>query len=133
MKLEEKLRDVLQKHEEIVVAYIYGSSVRGQMRDDSDIDIGLLLREDFQQDALYPARIAEEIARSCGLKREIDVRVLNDMPITFLHQVLKYGVLILSRDERKRIEFETWVWDMYLDYKPFFERFNETRRKRLLS
>jgi len=133
MKLEEKIRKTLEKHEEIIAVYLHGSLARGDQRNDSDIDIALLLKRDFEPDALYPARIAEELAKECDLSREIDVRVLNGMPVTFLHQVLKNGVLIHSRDDRRRVEFETRAYDMYLDYKPYFDRFNEIRRRRLLS
>ena len=133
MKLEEKIRKTLEEHEEIIAVYLHGSLAGGDQRNDSDIDIALLLKGDFEPDALYPARVAEEIARKCHLPREIDVRVLNDMPLTFVHQVLKNGVLIHSRDDRKRVEFETCAYDIYLDYKPYFDRFNEIRRMRLLS
>ena len=133
MKLEEKIGKTLEKHREIVAAYLYGSLVRGHLRRDSDIDLAILLDDGFEPDALYPLRIAEEVASNCALEREIDVRVLNDMPLTFVHQVLKNGVLIHSRDDRKRVEFETCAYDIYLDYKPYFDRFNEIRRMRLLS
>lgn len=128
-----EIRKVLERHEEIDAAYLFGSAARGDLRKDSDIDLGLLLKEGFKPDALYPARIAEEIASKCGVRREIDIRVLNDMPATFLHQVLKNGVLVLTRDDRRRVEFETRAYDMYLDYKPHFDRFNEIRRRRILT
>ncbi len=133
MELKKGIRRILENHEEVVAAYIYGSAARGHQRQDSDIDLGLLLKDDFVPDALYPARIAEEIATACGLPQEVDVRTLNEMPLTFLHQVLKHGVLVFTRDDLSRVEFETRVYDMYLDYKPHFDQFNEVRRRRLLA
>lgn len=133
MDLKKRIQRILESHEEVVAAYIYGSVARGQEREESDIDLGLLLRDDFVPDGLYPARLAEEIARGCGLRQEVDIRTLNGMPLTFLHQVLRHGVLVFTRDDRRRAEFETRVYDMYLDYKPHFDQFNEVRRRRLLA
>jgi len=58
MKLKEQIREVLKKHKEILVAYLYGSTVKGYEGKESDIDVGLLLKEDFKADALYSAHVA---------------------------------------------------------------------------
>ncbi len=133
MKLNRGIERVLKKHPEILVAYLYGSVASGREHGESDIDIGVLLKEDFKPDALYSARIANEICMESGPGREVDVRTLNDKSLIFLHQVLKYGRILLSKDERRRIEFETEVYDRYLDFEPHFKHFNEVRRRRLLA
>lgn len=130
-KLKEEVEKVLKRHREIIGAYLYGSTAKGYEGRGSDIDVGLLLREDFEADALYPARIAGEIREGCRLDREVDVRILNMMPYRFLHQVIKEGELILSTDDRKRIRFETSVVDRYIDFKPFYKQYDEKRRERL--
>ena len=129
---KEEIEEILKKHGEILVAYLYGSTVKGYGRKESDVDVGLLLKEDFAADALYPARIAGEIKLRCGFDREVDVRILNEMPHRFLHQVIG-GEVIFSRDESERVRFETSVVDAYIDFKPFLERYNEKRRERLLN
>jgi len=133
MKLKEGIEGVLKGHKEILVAYLYGSTVKGYERRGSDIDVGLLLKEDFEAEALYPARIAGEIKEKCGLNQEVDVRILNKRPYRFLHQVIKMGEVILCADERERVRFEISVMDGYIDFKPFYEQYDEKRRKRLLA
>jgi len=133
MKLKDEIKEVLKGHEEILVAYLYGSTVKGYEGKRSDIDVGLLLKEDFEAEALYPARIAREIKEKCGLNQEIDVRILNKRPHRFLHQVIRGGEIILSKDERERVRFETSVIDEYIDFKPFYEQYDEKRRERLLA
>jgi len=86
MKLKEEIKKVLKGHEEILVSYLYGSTVRGDNAKTSDIDIGLLLKEEFKEDALYPARIAGEIKRKCNLNQEVDIRILNYRPARCLHR-----------------------------------------------
>lgn len=129
---KEQMEEVLKKHGEILVAYLYGSTAKGYGRKGSDIDLGLLLREDFSADALYPARIAGEIKRRCGFDREVDVRILNKRSPRFLHQVIG-GKVVFCRDERERVRFETSVIDAYIDFKPFLEQYYEKRRERLLN
>lgn len=133
MKLKEGIKEVLKGHEEILVAYLYGSTVKGYEGKRSDIDVGLLLKGDFEAEALYPVRIAGEIKKKCGLDQEVDVRILNKRPYRFLHQVIKEGEVILSKDERERVRFETSVIDGYIDFKPFYEQYDEKRRERLLA
>jgi hypothetical protein len=131
--MKKEIKDTLRGHEEIIVAYLYGSSVKGYEGKGSDIDVGLLLKEDFEADALYPARIAGEIKEKCRLSREVDVRILNKRPYRFLHQVIREGEIILSADEKKRVIFEMSVIDGYIDLKPFYEQYDEKRRERLLA
>jgi len=133
MQLKEGIKEVLKGHEEILVAYLYGSTVKGYKGKRSDIDVGLLLKENFKAEALYPARIAGEIKQKCGLDQEVDVRILNERPYRFLHQVIRTGEIILSTDERERVRFETSVIDRYIDFKPFYEQYDEKRRQRLLA
>lgn len=131
--LEEDIREVLRKRDEVLLAYLYGSIVRGHERKESDIDVGLLLRGDFTPDALYPARIGGEIEKKIGTKRNVDVRILNDRSPRFLYQVLKEGRVVLSKDERERVEFESSVVDRYLDFKPYYTQYDEKRKERLLT
>ena len=133
MQLKEGIKEVLKAHEEILVAYLYGSTVKGYEGKRSDIDVGLLLKEDFKAEALYPARIAREIKEKCSLDQEVDVRILDERPYRFLHQVIREGEIILSKDERERVRFETSVIDRYIDFKPFYEQYDEKRRQRLLA
>ncbi len=61
------------------------------------------------------------------------MRILNGMPYRFLHQVIKEGELILSTDDGERIRFETSVVDRDIDFKPFYNQYDEKRRERLLD
>jgi predicted nucleotidyltransferase len=132
MHPKDKIREVLERRKEVVLAYLYGSSVRGYERADSDLDLGILLREEFDADPLYPARIAMEIETKANIDRELDVRILNGMPPRFLRQVID-GELLFSRDESERVRFETGVIDSYLDFKPFYDQYDQKRRERLLG
>ena len=123
---------LLKNREEVILAYIYGSSVKGHEGSGSDLDLGILLGEKFVAEPLYSARVAREIEKHAHIDRELDVRILNGMPPRFLRQVID-GELIFSRDESERVRFESRVIDTYLDFKPFYEQYDRKRRERLLG
>jgi predicted nucleotidyltransferase len=75
----DRIARVLEKHSEILFAYLYGSVARGEAGIESDIDIGIFLREDFKPGAFYEIGIANEIERECNLRR-VEVVVLNKKP-----------------------------------------------------
>jgi len=130
--LIESLKSVISEHEEVIVAYLYGSAAQGIMRANSDIDVGILLADDAAPDYRYEVRMAGEIQSRCHLARDVDLRVLNRRPIRFLNQVLRYGQLVFVRDEKKQVEFETGVLKEYLDFKPFLMEYDRERRRRLI-
>jgi len=133
MRLEKEIKKVLEGHKEVLVAYLFGSMAKGYAGKRSGIDVGLLLRKDFEAGALYPARIAGEIEEKCRLSREVDVRILNGRSHRFLYQVIKGGRVILFTDEKEKVKFETSVTDRYIDFKPFYKQYDEKRRERLLE
>lgn len=130
-EIRDKAVEVFEGRGEVLVAYLYGSVARGQTHNQSDIDIGVLLAECYEPDPLYEALLSSELGRVSGA--ETEVRVLNKGSITFLHQVLKHGILLFSRDDRARIRFETDVYSRYLDFKHFYDSFNRIRERRLLA
>ena len=127
----EKMQNVFSEHDEIVAAYLFGSYAEGYARGDSDIDIGLLLSDNSNIGAMYPVHVAGELEDATGTKREMDVRILNNGTLRFLHQVLK-GRLLFCRDDKKRVDFETSAIDRYLDFKPFLDDYDRMRKERLL-
>jgi len=125
----EKIRSVLEEREGISAAYLYGSRARDEGHEGSDMDIGLLLKENFEPSARYPARIAIEIEDRAGLE-DVDVRILNGKSPRFLHNVLKDSKLIYCGDGEHRVDFESSSLVRYLDMKPFFEERKKMMKKR---
>ncbi|MFB0561222.1 MAG: nucleotidyltransferase domain-containing protein [Candidatus Lokiarchaeia archaeon] len=133
MDLYKTIKEVLEAHKEVILAYIYGSTVKGYAVEGSDIDLGLVLRRQFEPDAFYPVRIAREIEKRLGMKQELDVRILNDQSLRFVYQVLKEGKVVFCRDDEERVAFETIIAKRYLDFKPLYEEYDRIRRERLIT
>ena len=129
----ENIIKVLEKEPQVLFAYLFGSYAKGTQDKKSDIDIAIYLRDQnlLEIDPLYPSRLAIKIEKVLVEKRTVDVRVLNDSTLRFKSQVLRYGKLLHSKDEKKRIEFETSSLAHYYDFKPFLEMYDAARKVRL--
>ena len=111
-----KLTRLLKEREEIVFAYLHGSFLTHDFR---DIDIAIYLKED--EDVLYEVELGVELEKI--LKFPVDVRVLNSAPLTFRFKVIKDGLLLFSRDEKIRSNFEALTISEYHDFSYFRKRY----------
>ncbi|MFO7967577.1 MAG: nucleotidyltransferase domain-containing protein [Archaeoglobaceae archaeon] len=132
MKLEElkiAAEEIFSKREEVITAYLYGSFLNTTSYE--DIDIGLLIEDEFNAGALYEPRIAGELEKK--LKEDFDVRILNDRPVRFLFSMLKNSEVLYCKDDFKRADFESKVMVKYLDIKPHHEYYEKMRRQKYAS
>lgn len=98
-KIENNIKEILLKDENIIFAYIYGSFVNEDLF--RDIDIGIYLKDIEEKKVFdYEFEISYEISEKLNIDIEIvDVRVLNFAPFNFLNSVFRTGKPLFSRDE----------------------------------
>lgn len=115
--VETRLREALERHDDVLVAYLFGSTARGTAGPLSDVDVAILLQEDG--DPLErQLDLVGQVSSAIG-SDHVDVILLNEAPIALAYRVLRDGRLILSRDERARIQHRVSTVDRYLDMEPF--------------
>jgi hypothetical protein len=105
----------------VVAAWVFGSVARGTAREDSDLDIGVLLAPPAaaaDRHALYDLAARLEQAAS----RRVDLVVLGDHDPIIAHRVLSEGRLVFCRDRERRIDFESRIHMRYIDWAPNYER-----------
>lgn len=97
LKLKEKeeiisklksLKDIWQRHK-IKMVYLYGAFTDMSFHEHSDIDIAVEADMDYEE---FLA-VFSEVNRH--FKREVDVRLLNELP--FREKIIKEGILIYER------------------------------------
>jgi len=115
---------IFSEKSEVLFAYLYGSFLKTKFYE--DIDIGIIIKDDFKPNVFYEAKIAKQF--EAAFKKNFDIRILNEMPLRFLYVLLKNSKLLFSRDDNQRVKFESRVLTEYLDLKPHHDRYERMRK-----
>jgi predicted nucleotidyltransferase len=104
--LTERLRESLDQDQDILFAYLYGSAVYDPTQPGGDIDIAVYLKSSnrekyIKKEAELTAYLISQLDTD-----EIDLRILNVLPLILQYNILKHGTLFLCRDEMERTDFE---------------------------
>lgn len=123
------LKENLERDREVLFAYIFGSYGRGKPSPLSDVDIAVYLGDDcdFFSKKLHLVGNVSEILKT----DEVDIVILNELPLSLIHSVLKTGKLLFCKDERKRVEFEARANTLYCDAEPLRKKVSEALIKRI--
>ncbi len=116
------IEDVLADYPDVAAAWIFGSLSRGSATPDSDIDIGILLRErrdTAREHYMWLSDLANRVEQRYD--RAVDIVVLGSQGAVFCHRVLREGRLIYEADPERRIDFESTVYSRYFDFRPTWE------------
>jgi predicted nucleotidyltransferase len=130
-QLEQKLRDFFSGVESVKLAYLFGSTVRGEANCLSDIDIAVLFDDTFLQKEAFDPQL-ELISELTGLLKtnNVDLVVLNGSPLLLTYNIIRDGI-ILKSDEPLRVKFETKIMSRYLDERYHIERHAKESLKRI--
>jgi len=118
----------------VLFAYVYGSCATDTAHSFSDLDIGIYLQPDFDDHAYkIEMALALELDKKLGHVIETDVRALNNLPLTFLGQIVTEGILIYSRNENARVDFEVGIRKRYFDFMPVLQNYNKAYIESIVS
>lgn len=108
------------KQKKIVFAYIFGSFVSEKKF--TDIDIGIFIANKKGINTFnFELRMENEI--NSFIHFPVDVRTINDAPISFVYHVIKEGVLIKDDAPSLRADFEGMIFKKYLDLAFFRKQY----------
>jgi len=146
MQVNEILRKVRSENisrpipKEIIALYLYGSSVTGKLRNESDIDIALLPSHKTAGDKrlIIIAKVEgmiEKLLRERGISREISVLDLREkyVSVSLQYKVITEGILIYEKDALERLEFENTVKREYFDFVPYLKFLRKRKYGHLLQ
>jgi len=125
-RVRERFRALLAEEPAILITYLYGSFVAGTGF--NDIDLAVLIDEARFKDERE--LFEYQLALAVRLERElrpfpVDILVLNRAPLPLRFRVVSEGALLLSKDERQRIEFESRTRVFFFDFLPHLEFYYE--------
>lgn len=125
----------------VMLAYLYGSTADGSRLPFSDVDIALVLEPNCPLSAYERMKLELNIAAEIehlGDMQEVDVRSIDAAPLTVRGMVVSEGILLYSRNEEFRIQYEVHTRKLYFDFLPVVEMmraafFNHVQREGLAS
>ncbi|MEJ2697348.1 MAG: nucleotidyltransferase domain-containing protein [Candidatus Sulfobium sp.] len=109
-----EISDALNEKDYILFAYVFGSFVSDERF--GDIDAGIFVRLEERRSPLkLELRVEEELADR--LRMPVDVRVINNAPLSFLYNILRRQVVVVDRDRTARADFEGLIYKKYFDFQ----------------
>lgn len=121
--LIDKVAKYLSTKKQVRFAYLFGSHAKNRSGKLSDIDIAVYLNGKIGEYKRFDIRL-ELIGKLCALlkRNDVDLVILNDVPISLSSRIVHDGKIIFCRDELSRIRFETKVMCMFFDRKYYYDR-----------
>lgn len=114
--LSDALRSTLERHGEIVLAYLFGSRARGESGEGSDVDVAVLADSLLGIDDR--SRLSEELGRALGFRHAVDVIDLRAASPVLVAEVVRDGVRLVERDRLVRFDFEMAAIRRFEDTRP---------------
>lgn len=116
------LTDNLKDHAELDFAYIHGSFL--SEKEFGDIDIAVYLKDvDFRKESVIKFEIDMEIKLEKITGYPVDVRVINNSPLSFCYNALKSGKLLFAKNEDNQTDFVERTIIAYIDFVPYRKRY----------
>ena len=115
-EIVKRLRSLFEKERRGLLAYLFGSYARGEVKEGSDLDLAVLLEPDVTGEALCDTYqgLFLEVRRRLGSER-FDLLLLNRAPLSLKFEVVSQGRLIYARDDETLNRFEMDVIRKYQD------------------
>ncbi len=114
-QIKEQIRAFFTGREEVTAVYLYGSAAQDRLTLHSDIDIGVLYKEDAQPD--FQQQMSDTAALSTQLNREVDLVTLNQASPILRMQLLKKGELLINNAPHQVNLFFIKTINDYFDLK----------------
>lgn len=130
-KIKQQLKEVLKKDENTLFAFLFGSLVRGDDIESSDIDVGIYLKDDSRD--LFEEKLRLTNLLSKELTKTVDVVILNEASILLKFEMYTDSELIVDKDSNKRVGFLLKAFNKFQDYKYYLDYYRKKDLDRVES
>ncbi|MEW5907788.1 MAG: HepT-like ribonuclease domain-containing protein [Patescibacteria group bacterium] len=122
------LKDYFSKRDDILMAFIFGSQVRGKTTLESDFDIAVYFkpksgRLEYEDDVFYDqeTEIWNDLEKL--LRSKVDFVVLNRLPSVSAFPIINKGIPIIIKDRKIYLDFLLRVSSLAIDFREFMRDF----------
>jgi len=109
----------MERHEEIMTVYLFGSFNAAEAF--SDIDLAILADSPLDDPIFIEIDLETELEKI--VKYPVDVRILNNAPLSFCREVIRFGTVIVDRRPNLRADFQGKILKQYSDFTLFRRRY----------
>jgi len=128
-KLIKQLKNVFAGYEIVQVVYLFGSYASNQENKFSDLDLGILLQENYNKmiklDIL--TRLTEQDFT------DIDLIILNNVSPLIQYEVVKNNKIIYKKKNFDTSEFFSLIVRKYLDFRPYLDIHRKYLKERIIN
>lgn len=120
----------------VLAVYLFGSALRSEFKDRSDIDLSFLVDENrYREDPFEATAPVHMIAGKIGVifDRETDVVILNSASLEIAHEIIATGLILFEKETDLRLEYEIKIKGMYFDFQPFLAELRARKIAKLRS
>ena len=110
-----RIENFLEKNPDVLFAYIHGSFVVQEQYHDIDVAIYLKLIPE----ELLKMELDLETQLYKLIQYPVDVRILNNAPLSFRYNVIKNGRRLAIINDDARCDFEEMTVSNYFDFAPY--------------
>lgn len=107
-------QDILERHPNIIFAYLFGGLAKGRISPVSDIDIAVYLAnvDDILEVKLEILSLLSDTLNT----DEIDLVILNTAPLPLRARIIQNKKVLVDKDPALRYSFESLVLREYFDF-----------------
>lgn len=110
------IRSFLEKLPDLLFAYVHGSFITDEKF--RDVDVAVYLKaapvSPLQMELDLETEVLDVVK-----KYPVDVRILNNAPLSFRYNVIKHGKSLVVIDDDARSNFEESTFSHYFDFAPY--------------
>lgn len=118
----QRLKETLRGQSSIIFAYLFGSRVKGHANEKSDWDIAVYFSEPLEHLGLWHVfELEAKLSRTVGATVQIAV-LNNPLSPVFYFKIISDGIILINKNEDRRMDFENRVLRYYYDWQYFLKR-----------
>jgi len=110
-----KIKKIFSDENNILLAYLFGSQLRGKTGPLSDYDFAVFLSQKTSFPFKY--KLKNKLLSVLNSK-QVDLVILNEAPIELKYKIIVTGKIIFQKNTIVRTEFEADTLNQYFDYLP---------------
>lgn len=118
----QKVQVILDAHQDIPFAYLFGSFAEGETYRDIDVAVYCDTTHPRVRDLFYDIELSQEIEKALGIP--VDIVVLNHAPDHLVYRASR-GILLKDENEELRLNFLLPRWKRYLDFREVIKKYRK--------